>query len=121
MIALEDLKKLFELTLSEENVTQHIKRAYLDYEGLDFTKHEDLELEIVGSKALFYLSPHLWVDMQNRTDEYEESLSTFKDVEKFGEYWLKRADSALQTYYKRESLNSKQSYKSTGGLQWACP
>ncbi len=113
MMALDDLQKLFPLTLKEEMVTQHIKRALMDYEGLELNETE--ELEIVGSKAMYYLAPWLWVDMQNRTDEYEESLSTFKDVKEFQAYWMRRADSAIELHHKKNG-NSQ-----NGGLAWACP
>lgn len=114
MITIDELKKLFPLTMEESVVTQHIKRASMDYKGETFT--EDEELEIVGSKAMYYLSPLLWVDMQNRVAEYEESMSTFRDVEKFQAYWLERCLSAYASATLSTSADDKQI---AGNLQWA--
>lgn len=113
MITIDELKKLFPLTMEENVVNQHIKRASMDYESETFTSDE--ELEIVGSKAMYYLSPLLWVDIQDRTDEYSESMQTFKDVERFQAYWLERCNSAYAL-----TQRSKDEKTMAGGLQWAC-
>lgn len=94
MITVENLKTLFPLSLEEVDITPHLARADWDYKDKMFEDNLQ-ELEVVGSKTLYYLAPLLWVDMQNRADEYNESLETFKDVEKFQSSWLERANSAL--------------------------
>jgi len=94
-VTVEQLKTLFPLTIENESITPHLNRAEMDYKHIDFKDDDTLELEVVGSKTLYYLAPLLWVDMQDRADEYGESLQTFKDVEKFKANWLDRANSAL--------------------------
>lgn len=94
MVSVENLKTLFLLSLPDEAIAPHLARAAWDYKNTVF--EDDLqELEVVGSKTLYYLAPLLWVDMQDRADEYSESLETFRDVEKFKTSWLERANSAL--------------------------
>jgi hypothetical protein len=94
MIDLEALKTLFPLSIEDEKIIPHLNRAIWDYKDKEF--EDDIqELEVVGSKTLYYLAPLLWVDMQTRADEYDESINTFKDVESFKQNWLDRANSAL--------------------------
>lgn len=94
MVTIATLKTLFPLSLEDNAITPHLSRATWDYKEVVF-EDELQELEVVGSKTLYYLAPLLWVDMQNRASEYSESLETFKDVEKFKATWLERANSAL--------------------------
>lgn len=96
MVDVTALKTLFPLSLKDEEITPHLKRATWDYKTVSF-EDELQELEVVGSKTLYYLAPLLWVDMQDKADEYSESMQTFKDVEKFQKSWLERAKSALKT------------------------
>lgn len=117
MITFARLVTLFPLTIKEEVALQHIKRAANDVKDVDFGADEDTELEVVGSKAMYYIAPLLWVDMQNRVSEYEESLQTFKDIERFQEYWLNRSSSALLAFQSKDGENTSKS----GGLQWATP
>ncbi|PLY06776.1 MAG: hypothetical protein C0625_08000 [Arcobacter sp.] len=93
-VTVENLKTLFPLTIGETSINPHLARATWDYKAEEF-EDETQELEVIGSKTLYYLAPLLWVDMQDRAEEYAESVETFKDVKKFQEYWLDRAESAL--------------------------
>jgi len=110
MVSVVNLKTLFPLSLLDEAINPHLARATWDYKTILF---EDAlqELEVVGSKTLYYLAPLLWVDMQDRADEYAESLETFKDVEKFKATWLDRANSALN----KDNENATDSE-----VFWAC-
>ncbi len=92
-----DLKALFPLSLEDEQIQAHLNRSIWDFNDVEF-KDEIQALEVIGSKALFYLAPLLWVNMQNRASEYEESLETFKDVHSFEQYWLNRSNSALNRF-----------------------
>lgn len=94
MLTLESLKTLFPLTLKDEEITPHLTRATWDYRNVEF-EDEMQELEVVGCKAIYYLAPLLWTDMQNKANEFGESLDKFKDVIAFGKVWLDRANSAL--------------------------
>ena len=95
MVNVAKLKTLFPLSLDEPGITPHLNRAIWDYKDIEF-ENELHELEVIGSKTIYYLAPLLWVDMQDRADEYSESLETFKDVDKFQKNWLDRANSALK-------------------------
>lgn len=96
MVTVESLKTLFPVSLDEPSITPHLNRAARDYTHIEF--EDDLqELEVVGCKTLYYLAPLLFIEMQNKADEYAESLETFKDVKMFRQMWLDRAESALST------------------------
>jgi len=110
MITIVNLKTLFPLSLEDTEITPHLSRADWDYKDKVF-EDELQELEVVGSKTLYYLAPLLWIDMQNRAVEYEESLQTFKDVEKFQSSWLDRANSALN----KDDENATDSE-----VKWSC-
>ncbi len=94
MISIESLKTLFPISLEDKKIEAHLNRATKDYVNIEF-EDESQELEVVGSKTIYYLAPLLWVDMQNRVQEYAESLSSFKDIKSFQQIWLDRAETAL--------------------------
>lgn len=101
-ILIVDIKSLFPLSIKDEEITPHLNRAIWDYNDLTLDA-EIQELEVIGCKAIFYLAPLLWIDMQDRANEYEESLQTFKDVKTFQAYWLDRSNSALNNTNNDES------------------
>lgn len=90
-ITVADVKTLFNTSLSDEAILPHLTRAKRDYTAVAFTDVTD-ELEAIGSKTIYYLSPLLWKDIQGRVNEYEESMR-FSDIKGFGQYWLDRANS----------------------------
>lgn len=94
MITIPTLKTLFPLSLEDKKIQAHLDRATKDYKNIEF-EDESQELEVVGSKTIYYLAPLLWVDMQNRVQEYAESVSSFKDIKSFQQIWLDRAETAL--------------------------
>lgn len=94
MITIAELKTLFPISLKDEQIQAHLNRATKDYSDVVF-EDSNQELEVVGSKTIYYLAPLLWVDMQNRVQEYAESLSSFKDIREFQKLWLDRAEGAL--------------------------
>ena len=94
MITIQSLKTLFPLSLEDEQINAHLNRATKDYKNIEF-EDDNQELEVVGSKTIYYLAPLLWVDMQNRVQEYAESISSFKDIKSFQQLWLDRAETAL--------------------------
>lgn len=107
MITIQTLKTLFPISLEDEKIQAHLNRAIKDYKKIEF-EDEDQELEVVGSKTIYYLAPLLWVDMQNRVQEYAESLSSFKDIKSFQQIWLDRAETAL----------SKVNIEDEDGIAW---
>lgn len=94
MVTILTLKTLFPISLEDEKIQAHLNRATKDYKDIEF-EDEDQELEVVGSKTIYYLAPLLWVDMQNRVQEYAESISSFKDIKSFQQIWLDRAETAI--------------------------
>ena len=94
MITIPAIKTLFPISLKDEQIQAHLNRAYKDYSKITF-EDENQELEVIGSKTIYYIAPLLWVDMQNRVQEYAESLSSFKDIKSFQQIWLDRAETAL--------------------------
>jgi len=51
-------------------------------------------------------SPLIWITSSQKAREFDESIETFKDLEKFQEYWLKRADSIKKRYTNTQNTNS---------------
>jgi hypothetical protein len=107
MLTIPNLKTLFPISLKDEQIQAHLNRATKDYKDIAF-EDESQELEVVGSKTIYYLAPLLWVDMQNRVQEYAESLSSFKDIRNFQQLWLDRAETAL----------SKVNIEDEDGISW---
>ena len=107
MIEVSDVKTLFSISLSDEEITPHLNRARKDFEDIEFSDNED-ELEAIGCKTIYYLSPLIWIAQSAKAREYDESIETFSDIEKFQSYWLKRSDEVVQKY------------KTTGGgdIKW---
>jgi hypothetical protein len=94
MMTILSLKSLFPLSLKDEEIQAHLNRATKDYKDVVF-EDEDQELEVIGSKTIYYLAPLLWNQMQNRVQEFSESLGSFKDIKSFQQLWLDRAETAL--------------------------
>lgn len=81
--------------LTDVEISPHLARAVRDFTGVVFEEDtQDYDsVEAVACKALYYIAPMLWLTIQNRANEYNETLETFKDVELFQEYWLSRCES----------------------------
>lgn len=94
MITIVSIKTLFPLSLDDAAISAHLNRATKDYADVTF-EDDQQELEVVGSKTIYYLAPLLWLDVQNRAEEYSESLGSFNDITSFQKLWLDRAESAL--------------------------
>ena len=108
MVTVDEVKSLFNLSMSNEEITPHLDRATLDYSDIDFNNHLE-EKEAIGSKTIYYLAPHIWSATSQKAREYDETLETFKDVQKFQEYWLNRVQSIIAKYNKTNR---------GGGVQW---
>jgi len=107
MVTVEEVKELFALSLTDEQILPHLNRATLDYQDIEFSSDLE-ETEAIGSKTIYYLSPLIWSATSAKAREFEETLETFKDLEKFQEYWLNRANTIVDKY-KTE----------LGGIKWA--
>ncbi len=81
--------------LKDSEIESALKRASRDYKNIVFDGDEDNydQIEAVSCKAIYYLAPLLWQRIQQRANEYDETLETFKDLEVFQQYWLDRAES----------------------------
>ena len=80
--------------LTDPQIEPHLNRAHLDTEDVVFTSATQ-ELEVIGWKTIYYLAPQLWLLTQRRVNEMDESLDTFKDLETFQDYCLKRSNEAM--------------------------
>ncbi len=91
-----DVRERLPLTeIDDTLISPHLKRANRDFRGKVFEVDDDNfdEIEAVSCKAIYYLAPMLWQKIQNRANEYEETLQTFGDLEVFRQYWLDRCES----------------------------
>ncbi len=101
--------------LSDAVLSTHLRRAKRDFKGYIFEAddgHFD-EIEAVSCKAIYYICPLLWQHIQNRANEYNETLQTFGDLEVFQQYWLDRAES-IPVSTKENAGNTV----NTGGSKW---
>lgn len=106
MIEVSDVKTLFSISLSNEEITPHLNRAKRDFEDIEFKDSED-ELEAIGCKTIYYLSPLIWIAQSAKAREFDESIETFSDIEKFQSYWLIRSDEIIGKYSNK-----------TGSIKW---
>jgi len=86
-------QRLFLNELEDSEIRSHLQRANRDFMDVvfdDSNNHFD-EKEAVSCKTIYYLAPLLWQRIQQKVNEYDETLQTLHDVEKFQEYWLGRA------------------------------
>ncbi|RLC87220.1 MAG: hypothetical protein DRI37_06350 [Chloroflexi bacterium] len=99
--------------LEDSVVAVHLKRAERDFRGKTFEaddNHFD-EVEAVSCKAIYYLAPLLWQKVQQRANEYDETLQTFGDLEVFQNYWLERSESV-------PIMNTDTGETSGGEIRW---
>ena len=106
MITINDVRTLFSISLSDEEITPHLTRAKRDFKGIEFSDDED-ELEAIGCKTIYYLSPLIWIAQSAKAREYDESIETFSDIERFQNYWLKRSDEIIKKYKTDKGDNIK--------------
>ena len=96
MATIADIRERLGLKgLTDEELASALKRAEYDFKDKTFEADDnDFErVEAVSCKAIYYLAPMLWQRVAQRANEYEETLSTFQDVDKFQSYWLERCES----------------------------
>jgi len=96
MVTLDDIRERLPLADFSASVMEScLARAKRDFRGLVFEADDDGydEVEAVACKAIYYLAPMLWQKVQQRANEFEETLQTFGDLEVFQNYWLERAES----------------------------
>jgi len=101
MISVAQVKTLFPISLDEEQILPHLKRANSDFNDVGFGENEDDEIEAIGCKSIYYLAPLLWVAMSAKAREYAESIETFRDLDGFQSYWLKRSEGIRDKYQKK--------------------
>ena len=65
-------------------------------------KEEDLD-QAKAIKTIIVIAPLLWLKIQQRVNEYDESFETFKDVETFQDFWENRLKNLIQ---KKTSVSS---------------
>jgi len=96
MVTIADVRERLPLKeLKDELIAPHLKRAIRDFKNRVF-EDDDNEWdykEAVSCKAIYYLAPLLWQRIQQRANDFDETLQTFGDVEVFMQYWLDRAES----------------------------
>jgi predicted DNA-binding protein YlxM (UPF0122 family) len=96
---IEEIRKLTELkNISDEEIAPYIEIAQNE---LDNSLKNNLKA--LSFYTLKLLGQKLWHKIQQRANEYDETLETFKDVQKWEEYWQERLN-ALRDNAKIESF-----------------
>ena len=96
MATIADIQERLELADFPVSVMESsLKRAQRDFRGMVFEADDNGydEIEAVACKAIYYLAPMLWQKVQERANEFNETLQTFGDLEVFQNYWLERSES----------------------------
>lgn len=95
MISVSDVRTFFEMRdVSDEDIQPHLDSAIRDYSGVEWNDPEN-EKEAVCCAAISNCAPLLWVKIKLRSYEYE-TIEDFKEMNRFQEYFRKRAVRALE-------------------------
>ncbi|MFV0481852.1 MAG: hypothetical protein ACK5LP_07700 [Campylobacteraceae bacterium] len=81
--------------VKDEEVISHLASANRDYKNVKFACIEDKE-EAISCKTIYYIAPILWAKGMKNFPEYETIYSTYGDVDKFQNFWKKRAEAAVE-------------------------
>jgi len=118
MVTVNDIRELFALSLTDEQIEPHLQRATFDYADIEFDFDIE-EKEVIASKTLYYLAPLIWSKTSANAREFEETLETFKDMQQFQEYWIKRAEAILERYKNIDiDGDGEKEIRSGGGISW---
>ena len=74
--------------ISDDEITPYIELALLELPSYGVTPN--LTLKATAFLTLSLLGAKLWIKIQQRANEYDESLETFKDLEVWQSYWKNR-------------------------------
>lgn len=104
----KEIRRYYKLNLiDDEEIIPFIELAQMKIK--DFAINTENLLKATAFLTLYFLGPKLWIKIQQRANEYDESLETFKDVEHWQNYWLNLFNSL--------SAN-KDISQNTGDLKW---
>lgn len=71
--------------ISDEEIVPYIELALLELPSYGVAPN--LTLKATAFLTLSLLGAKLWIKIQQRAHEYDESLETFEDLEKWQNYW----------------------------------
>jgi len=72
--------------ISDDEIVPYIEMA--EFEMSKYSVDSLNELKAAAFLTLALLGQKLWLKVQQRANEYDESLDTFKDVRQWEEYWM---------------------------------
>ena len=72
--------------ISDDEIVPYIEMA--DFEMSKYSVDCLNKLKAAAFLTLALLGQKLWLKVQQRANEYDESLDTFKDVRQWEEYWM---------------------------------
>lgn len=102
---IDEIRRYNKLKMIEDNeIIPYVEMA--DFEIAKFSVDPKNLLKARAFYTIALLGQKLWLKIQQRANEYDESLDTFKDVKQWEEYWMDK-------FYK---LTTK---KNTGGYFYA--
>jgi len=92
---INEIRKLYELkNISDEEILPYIEMAVDELNEINVK--DGSETKAIAYMTLKLLGQKLWHKIQQRANEYDETIETFKDVEKWEKYWEQRL-SAITT------------------------
>lgn len=71
--------------ISDEEIVPYVEQAQIQLSS--FNIDLKYELKALAFLTLSLLGAKLWIKIQQRAHEYDESLETFEDLEKWQNYW----------------------------------
>lgn len=89
-----DIRRYNELkNITDEEIVPYIEMAEDELSKMIIPP--DKKTKIISYMTLKLLGQKLWHRIQQRANEYDETLETFKDVNRWEEYWQERINALL--------------------------
>lgn len=79
--------------MEDEEILPFVESAVDELAGIAIT--EGREIKAVAYMTLKLLGHKFWLKIQQRANEYDETVETFKDVREWEAYWQNRLDTII--------------------------
>ncbi|MDR1912621.1 MAG: competence protein CoiA [Helicobacteraceae bacterium] len=79
--------------LSDDEIAPFVETAIDEFAGVEIIAGR--ETKATAYKTLALLGEKIWLKVQQRANEYDETVETFKDVDHWRDYWLDRLNALI--------------------------